>query len=453
MKTISMFGLLACGLAVSAAAQTTPDPWPPQTAKEQVQWQTPPDTTPEGTGTNQIDPNFASKIQFFPGHPKHCSNLLGGMLKCCREPTPDAQKDWWSIYAKNVRQGLAQQIACMGNSAGAASQMNGGANYSTLQSSLTSRSENLNGGGQPVNCGSGNTVHDTQMQFIGDQEKNTKPNLGWYCNDEEFQLAVMRNTGECHYVGTRCATSILGFCVVEKETYCCFNSPVSRMIRESMLGPGQNMGTATNPACQGISAAQFQSMDLSKIDVNETEARMQAGNFPPQVDGHDMESEMTGSGSTIGNLGRQNLTQRTEQRMAGMNIAASQAAITANESITIPTQQQAAPTGAGQISFVSSFSSANCSHSLNYEISVSRNGGKGAVSATVSPPNFVTGVIQPFAPVVLSWGDGDTSIKKVPVTLIDDHLGTLSVFINLINPTGGAVIAPQSQLQLQTTCN
>jgi len=447
--------LLAIACTCTASAQTSSDPWPPATAKEQVQWHTPTEPPPQGYSTPNIDPDFASKIQFFPGHAKHCSNLLGGLLKCCREPTPDAQKDWWKLYAQNVRQGLAGQLACLGNTSGAAQQMNGSANYSTLQKSLTSNSETVNGGGQPVACSAGNTVHDTQMQFLNQEETTMKPNLGWYCNDEEFQLAVMRNTGECHYVGTRCATKVLGFCLVEKETYCCFHSPISRMIRESMLLPGQNMGTAKNPECQGISAAQFQSMNLNGIDINETEARMQAGNFPPQVDGHNMESEMTGGGSTIGNLGRETLTQRTDQRVAGMNIAASQAAITANESIALPTTStQLQPSGTGQITFVSGHMTADCSNSLVLQLEVSRNGGLGAVSATVQPAvSYATNLYQPFAPVTLNWASGDTSIKKVPVTLIASHMGLNTIFFNLVNPTGGAVITPFNSEWVDYTCN
>ena len=449
-------GMLAGLVTSTVLAQTTaPDPWPPATAKEQVQWQTPPDTTQEGYATPTVDPNFASNIQFFPGHAKHCSNLLGGLLKCCREPTPDSQKDWWTMYSQNVRQGLAGQLACLGNTPGGATQMNGSANYSTLQQSLTSNSETVNGGGTPVQCGNGNTVRDTQVQYLNYEETNVKPNLGWYCNDEEFDLAVMRNTGECHYVGTRCATSVLGFCLVEKETYCCFHSPISRMIRESMLLPGENMGTAKNPDCRGISAAQFQSMDLSKVDLNETEARMQAGGFPPTVDGHDMESQTTGGGSTIGNTGRKTLTDRTLQRVSGMNISASQSSITANESITLPTQTASlTPTGAGQISFVNGYTSWYCSHGLASQLEVTRNGGVGTVSVTLEQATpWTFNIYQPIQPTTLTWGNGDTSIKSVPVTFIrNDDTGPNTVFFNLVNPTGGAVIAPYNQLWIDTYC-
>jgi hypothetical protein len=443
---------MALSLAVQAIAQTAPDPWPPQTAKEQVQWKTPTDTAPTGQGTKSVDPNFASKIIFLPGHAKHCSNLLGGMLKCCREPTPDSQKDWWSIYAKNVRQGLAGELACLPAGTSGAAQMNSSANYATLQNSLTSHGDNLNGGGQPVACNGGSTVHDTQMQFLADQNKNVKPNLAWYCNDEEFDLATMRNAGECHYVGTRCATSVLGFCVVEKETYCCFNSPVSRIIREGIASPGE-FGTAKNPNCGGISAARFQSMDMSKIDLDETEARMQAGGFPPQVNGSNMESEMTGQGSTIGNPNRQTLTQRTLQRVGGIDVQGSQSAITANESITLPTQYAAQPTGAGQISFAGGESAGRCSESGIYQLEVRRNGGVGAVSAVVSDAAVLSiNPVVPIAPTTVSWGNGDTSVKYIPLTLQHTGYNELSVNYTLTNPTGGAVIAPNAYFQLDVFC-
>ncbi|MHB8742102.1 MAG: conjugal transfer protein TraN [Sulfuricaulis sp.] len=448
----SCVGLLVLSLGLPALAQTTPAPWPPQTEKEKVQWQTPTDTAPIGQGSGTVDPNFAQNIIFLPGHAKHCSNLLGGLLKCCREPTPDSQKDWWSIYAKNVRQGLAGELACLPGGTSGAAQMNGSANFSTLQNSLTSHGDNLNGGGQPVACSGGSTVHDTQMQFLADQNQNVKPNLAWYCNDEEFDLATMRNAGECHYVGTRCATSILGFCVVEKETYCCFNSPVSRIIREGIAYPGE-FGTASNPSCGGISAARFQSMNLNNIDLNETEARMQAGGFPPKVDGHDMESEMTGGGSTIGNPGRENLTPRTLQRIGGIDVPGSQAAITANESITLPTQNVSQPTGAGQISFVGSEGAGKCNQSMIYQLGVERNGGVGTVSAVVQPAS-VYGIspFVPFPPTTLTWGNGDTSVKYIPITLVRTGYPYLGVNFTLTNPTGGAVILNSGWFTLDVYC-
>ena len=454
MKT-SAIGLIASAilLGTPVMAQTTTDPWPPATAKEQVQWQTPPDTVPEGYSTPNIDPNFASKIVFFPGHVKKCRDMLGGLLKCCREPVPDTQNDWWSIYAKNVRQGLAGELACLGQQQGNWSQYNGSANFQTEQGSFTSNSETVNGGGQPVQCSGGTRLRDTQEQYLNNQETNTKPNLAWYCNDEEFQLATMRNTGECHLVGKKCSTRVLGFCVIEKEVYCCFNSPISRMIRESMLAPGTNFGTPSNPACNGISAAQFQAMNLNNIDLNETTARMAAGHFPPTVDGHDMESEMTGGGSTIGNLGRETVTTRTLQRVDQVNVSGSHSAITANESVTLPTQQaNTLPTGPGQISFAAGFVSWYCDHGSGNFVQVQRNGGQGTVSVTLSidpGSTFLSGLIfQPFAAQVLTWGNGDTSTKQIAVPLITPQTtnSEAMIFMDLTNPTGGATIAPFNAL-------
>jgi hypothetical protein len=163
---------------------------------------------------------------------------------------------------------------------------------------------------------------------------------------------------------------------------------------------------------------------------------------------------MTGGGSTIGNLGRETLTDRTLQRVSRMDISGSQAAISANESITEPTQQQQQPTGAGQITFVVGRASADCSHSLSYVIQVARNGGVGTVSATVEPAlTYATGVYQPFPATVLTWGSGDTSVKTVNVTLLNNHTGTNTEFFNLVNPTGGAVITPFAQNWVDVTCN
>jgi len=454
-----MVALLGCAPVL---AQTT-DPWPPATRKEQVQWQTPPDTTQEGYSTPNIDPDFASKIVFFPGHVKKCRDMLGGLLKCCREPVPDTQKDWWSIYSKNVRQGLAGELACAGQQTGNWQQYNSGASTATFQTeqgSFTSNSETVNGNGTPVQCSGGNRMRDTQQQYMDGQETNTKPNLSWYCNDEEFQLATMRNTGECHLIGKKCSTRVLGFCVIEKEVFCCFNSPISRMIRESMLAPGQNFGTPSNPQCDGISAAQFQSMDLNKVDLNETVARMGAGDFPPLVDGHDMESEMTGGGSTIGNQGRETATQRSFDRVNHVNVSGSQAAITANESVTLPsTNTNLTPSGAGQISFTQGVDTWYCAHGNTQYINVQRNGGAGTVSATLSldpGSSWLNGAwIQTFQPIVVTWGSGDTSTKKFPVQFMPNNVNdVMYIDFDLSSPSGGATITPWATYKIEWhNCN
>jgi len=85
------------------------------------------------------------------------------------------------------------------------------------------------------------------------------------CSQTEKQL--------CYYVGKYCAEkwNALGiiFCAQEKKTYCCFSSPLAKIIHEHGRPQlGISWGTPKNPNCRGFTAQEFQKLDFSKIDFS-----------------------------------------------------------------------------------------------------------------------------------------------------------------------------------------
>ena len=102
-------------------------------------------------------------------------------------------------------------------------------------------------------------------------------NLG-KCNADEQYLAKLREWGErdgrCHYVGEYCAEEWkLGFtkiCVQKKKTYCCFSSPLARIIQEQGRQQlGISWGDPKAPNCRGFTPEEFQKIDWSKVDFSE----------------------------------------------------------------------------------------------------------------------------------------------------------------------------------------
>lgn len=98
------------------------------------------------------------------------------------------------------------------------------------------------------------------------------------CKETERQLAALRSWGElegrCHYVGKYCAEywgpDCCKVCVQMKKTFCCFTSPLARIIHEQgrpQLGIG--WGTPEAPNCRGFTTQEFQKLDFSKIDFSE----------------------------------------------------------------------------------------------------------------------------------------------------------------------------------------
>lgn len=94
------------------------------------------------------------------------------------------------------------------------------------------------------------------------------------CNEEEKMLSSLRKWGEldgnCHYVGEYCSEKILGTCVQKKQTYCCFSSPLARIIQEQGRAQlGKSFGSAKSPNCSGLTPDEFQKIDWDKVDLSE----------------------------------------------------------------------------------------------------------------------------------------------------------------------------------------
>lgn len=94
--------------------------------------------------------------------------------------------------------------------------------------------------------------------------------IGARCNASEKQLAYARNQKLCHKVGTYCAKKILGKCIQKKQSFCCFDSKVSRIFQEQarkQLGIG--WGKAKSPKCRGLTIEELTSLDWEKFDLSE----------------------------------------------------------------------------------------------------------------------------------------------------------------------------------------
>jgi len=417
MKALLCATVFALVLAwPDAVAQTPP-------SSEDVQWDIPSDDPDEDVGELHESPPPGldpSQIVYFEGKPMECKNLLGGDMKCCREPVPDQQKEWWERYKNATRQGNARRLSCLADPvAGAHAQYREGADYRTLQSATTSERENLDGGGQSIECQPGQGLDAMQDEFMAYENSQVAPNLGWYCDQEEFELAVQRNVGQCSYVGTRCVSSTLGYCLVEKEVYCCFNSPVSREIRESQLASGERFGTASEPRCEGLSAAEVSQLDLDRVAIENVEVRMAQGEFLEQPTEAELETKLTGGASAMGNSGRKTLSERTQARMSAIEYGASQDSIEDSERVTLPTEEAGAPVGPGRVTFTAPELVAGCDRWL--ALGVNRDGGQGTVSALAWLPMGQVGqgvaYEQPWQEELL-WGDGETGIKTYRVKIL-----------------------------------
>lgn len=96
-----------------------------------------------------------------------------------------------------------------------------------------------------------------------------------YLQCEPAEQALMLKKGQrlCHYVGTYCSKSAGLSCVERTESYCCYNSPLARIIQEEgreQLSRG--WGSAKTPMCQGFTQSEFESLNFDAMDLSEFEA-------------------------------------------------------------------------------------------------------------------------------------------------------------------------------------
>ena len=90
------------------------------------------------------------------------------------------------------------------------------------------------------------------------------------CNASDQALKVQQDKGLCSLVGSFCSASFLGICTQKKEAHCCYLSKISRILQEQGRPQiGKPYGNPKNEQCLGFTIAEFQQLDLSKMDFSE----------------------------------------------------------------------------------------------------------------------------------------------------------------------------------------
>jgi hypothetical protein len=408
-----------------------------------------------------INPNG---IRFFDGKQFNCMRALGGLLNCCTKQTPNQMNaDWWAQMMEQMRKNWTGVGACAtpgaadpGNAPGGGWEALGlNPSNASLNMGLTSLLENLNGGGSTPQC---EGVESARMEtvtdnFIQQAKTDIMPNLGWFCDEDEFELAAKKKLGNCHYLGTYCQSSVFGICIDRRQRHCCFNSPMSRMIRENLAEQGvARFGTAKRPTCQGISIADFAQLNPSDLDFEDIEGRMVESGVVGDwmtLNGQDLIERLTGSMSTIGNAGRLDVDERTLARLGGIDGQAVLDGVTAEVMATLPSTARPSTPTAGRISFVQG--TVWAARGGRVEITVGRDGGQGAVSVRVVAVNGTAVQGTDFllsAPITLSWGNGDTSARIVtlPALRTDPRTSVQKEFdLRLESPSGGASLGASSR--------
>lgn len=129
------------------------------------------------------------------------------------------------------------------------------------------------------------------------------------CHTNEYETSMRLNMNSCLYLRSECDHKLLGRCLVRKRHYCCYNSPLARIVMAGL----KDQGYAASD-CRGISATELQNYDLGLIDFSEWNNMVsQSQLLPAQTSNLDT---ITGSGSALNTGARADAAIRAQGRVS-----------------------------------------------------------------------------------------------------------------------------------------
>lgn len=128
------------------------------------------------------------------------------------------------------------------------------------------------------------------------------------CHTNEYETSMRLNMNSCLYLRSECDHKLLGRCLVRKRHYCCYNSPLARIVMAGLKDQGY-----AGSDCGGISVAELQNYDLGLIDFSEWNNMVsQSQLLPAQTSNLDT---ITGSGSALNTGDRADAAIRAQGRV------------------------------------------------------------------------------------------------------------------------------------------
>lgn len=369
-----------------------------------------------GNGSGQLTPEqqrAIDQIQMFKGENLTCQKGYAGLVDCCGEINTNAEELYWSIYQRVMRDRQANEMHAQGGGQSGYTQwQTGNADYSSLSNPFTSLRDNVTGGGNRSPEAVTMTIWD---EFLARAREEIKPSMSpsWACKESEFDLAVQREVDMCSYAGTYCSQRVLGACLKRRESYCCYNSPMSKALRAS-AEPGGVLrhGDAKNPDCSGLGIDELDKVRWEAIDFTRLAGQMsEGGAFDRATDSGNASANYTGGGQS-GSMGqgRQDVVSRSAERLGTVDGSGTSRSIAEDIRSREWRQQAAVQSEPARLSFRTSSWLGRTGTAI--VVPVMREGAAGAASATVS---VIGGSPETagFWQETLYWGAGDTTPRSV----------------------------------------
>ena len=151
----------------------------------------------------------------------------------------------------------------------------------------------------------GSVISFVGWVYLAYQVANLIIQLVYKCEQSEYETVSQRDTKNCHYIGSYCKSKKLGLCIVKHRVYCCYQSPLSRIINEQIkatqpdiLSNGGEWGDPEHPKCDGIPLSDITKINWDLINLDEwTALLVSTGNM---VEAKDIDlDKLTGKDSKM----------------------------------------------------------------------------------------------------------------------------------------------------------
>lgn len=135
------------------------------------------------------------------------------------------------------------------------------------------------------------------------------------CEEEEMQTVSKIAVKSCHYLGSYCVDKILGVCIMKKRSYCCFSSPLGRILNEQVRAQTETItlsdgttkqipkvagwGSAKEPNCEGVYVEDMDKIDWDAIDLSEWTNILETNNLSMEQEKALGMEPMTGKGESV----------------------------------------------------------------------------------------------------------------------------------------------------------
>lgn len=351
-------------------------------------------------------------IRMFKGEAYSCQKGYAGLVDCCGRTNSSAHELYWSIYQRVSKDLQAARLEKQGGTSAYQDWQQGNNTLSSLSNPFTSMRDNVMGGGS----GRPDAVTMTVWQeFMARARSEIKPGLSpsWACKDNEFDLAIQREIDMCSYAGTYCSQRVLGACLKRRESHCCYQSPMSKALRESAEPGGVlNHGSAKNPDCDGIRIEDLDKVKWEAIDFTRLMGHMSEGKAMDKAnDPANAASNYTGSGQAGGMAqGRVDVSTRSMDRLGSFDAGTTHTGIAEDAAQRDYRVNVPAESGAARLSFQSSSWLGNAGSPVL--IAVTRDGTAGSASATVTVVGGSPDTVG-FWSETIYWGAGDETTRYV----------------------------------------